>query len=118
MEEIELHETFDRALARAVGEFHAARDLALEIEGQPVLGASREDVEVAAHREQEIFGALELAQLARRHQPGVAKRGPGAEDRKRVGQGKCVSVRVNLGGRRIIKKKLRITVLKYTTATI
>src|SRR3546814_8553126 len=62
MEEIELHETFDRALARAVGEFHAARDLALEIEGQPVLGASREDVEVAAHREQEIFGALELAQ--------------------------------------------------------
>src|SRR3546814_19294063 len=41
MEEIELHETFDRALARAVGAFHAARDLALDIEGTPVIGASR-----------------------------------------------------------------------------
>src|SRR3546814_13141735 len=29
------------------------------------------------------------------------------EDRKRVGQGKRVSVRVDLGGRRIIKKKKR-----------
>src|SRR3546814_6376419 len=75
VEEIELHEAFDRALAGAVGEFHPARDLALEIEGQPVLGAHREDVEMAAHREQEIFGALELAQLARRHQPGVDELG-------------------------------------------
>src|SRR3546814_6604149 len=78
VEEIELHEAFDRALAGAVGEFHPARDLALEIEGQPVLGAPREDVEMAAHREQEIFGALELAQLARRHQPGVDELGHGA----------------------------------------
>src|SRR3546814_6345620 len=78
VEEIELHEAFDRALAGAVGEFHPARDLALEIEGQPVLGAPRADVEMAAHREQEIFGALELAPLARRHQPGVDELGLGA----------------------------------------
>src|SRR3546814_14342364 len=77
VEEIELHEAFDRALAGAVGEFHPARDLALEIEGQPVLGAPREDVEMAAHREQEIFGALALAQLSRRHQPGVDEPGHG-----------------------------------------
>src|SRR3546814_8647794 len=95
VEEIELHEAFDRALAGAVGEFHPARDLALEIEGQPVLGAPREDVEMAAHREQEIFGALELAQLARRHQPSVDELGHGAhavdeladpDERVQVGQ--------------------------------
>src|SRR3546814_18017537 len=45
VEEIVLHEAFDRALAGAVGEFHPARDLAVEIAGQPVLGAPREDVE-------------------------------------------------------------------------
>src|SRR3546814_4726302 len=33
---------------------------------------------MAEHREQEIFGALELAQLARRHQPGVDELGHGA----------------------------------------
>ena len=64
VEEIELHEAFDRAFAGPIGKLHPRRDLALEIEGQPVLGAPGQGMEVAAHREQEIFGALELAKLA------------------------------------------------------
>src|SRR5690606_7624318 len=60
MEEIKLHEAFDRALPRPLGELHALRDLALEIEGQPILGASRKGVEMTAHREQEILRAGEL----------------------------------------------------------
>ena len=59
LQEIELHEPFDRALAGAIGEIHPFRDLALEIEGQPVLGAPRDLVEVAAHRQQEPFGPAE-----------------------------------------------------------
>lgn len=78
MEEIELHEALDRAFARAVGEMHARRDLALEIEGQPVLGAARQRVEVAAHREQEILGARELPKLAGREQAGADQLGHGA----------------------------------------
>src|SRR3546814_10618736 len=66
VEKIELHEALDRALARPLGELHALCDLALEIEGQPVLGPPGEGVEVAAHREQEIFGARELPEFARR----------------------------------------------------
>src|SRR3546814_8308382 len=71
VEEIELHETFDRALPRPLGELHALRDLALDIEGQPVLGAPGEDVEVTAHGEQEVLRARELPQLARRDQSRV-----------------------------------------------
>src|SRR3546814_18555875 len=37
------------------------------------------------------------------------------EDRQSVGEGKSVSVRVDLGGRRIIKKKTKTT--KYSTTT-
>ena len=64
MDEIELHEALDRAFPRPLGEMHPARDFGLEIESQPILGAAREDMEVAAHREKEVFGALELAKLA------------------------------------------------------
>src|SRR3546814_10684157 len=35
VEEIELHETFDRALPRPLGELHALRDLALDVDGTP-----------------------------------------------------------------------------------
>ena len=38
-----------------------ARDLALEVEGQPVLGAPGDRVQVAAHRQQEALGAAEAA---------------------------------------------------------
>src|SRR3546814_1348508 len=78
MKEIELHEALDRALARAVGEFHARRDLALEIEGQPILGAPGERVEMAAHREEEVFGAFELAEFACRQQTRLDQFGDGA----------------------------------------
>src|SRR3546814_15040621 len=71
VEEIELHETFDRALPRPLGELHALRDLALDIEGQPVLGAPGEDVEVTAHGEQELLRPRELPQPARREQSRV-----------------------------------------------
>src|SRR3546814_3492267 len=71
VEEIELHETFDRALPRPLGELHALRDLALDIEGQPVLGAPGADVEVTAHGEQVVLRARELPQLARREQSRV-----------------------------------------------
>src|SRR3546814_12641534 len=37
--------------------------------------------------------------------PGCTRRPHTALDRKRVGKGKSVAVRVDLGGRRIIKKK-------------
>src|SRR3546814_3580135 len=79
VEKIELHEALDRALARPLGELHALCDLALEIEGQPVLGPPGEGVEVAAHREQEIFGARELPEFARREQPRVDQFGDGAD---------------------------------------
>src|SRR3546814_20722203 len=45
-------------------------------------------------------------QTARRYQPGRhRRRGGQKQDRKSVVEGKGVSVRVDLGGRRIIKKK-------------
>ena len=49
VEEIELHEAFDRRLARAIGIMHPGGDLALEIEGQPVLGASGNRMKMAAN---------------------------------------------------------------------
>src|SRR3546814_18715160 len=66
VEEIELHETFDRALPRPLGELHALRDLARDIEGQPALGAPGEDVYVTAHGEPEVLRPRELPPLARR----------------------------------------------------
>ena len=40
-QEIVLHEPLDAAAAGVVGVAHALRDLALQVEGQPVLGAVR-----------------------------------------------------------------------------
>src|SRR3546814_18134103 len=79
VEKIELHEALDRALARPLGELHALCDPALEIEGQPVLGPPGEGVEVAAHRAQDIFGARELPEFARREQPRVDQFGDRAD---------------------------------------
>jgi hypothetical protein len=65
LQEVELHEPLDRALARALGVVHPPRDLALEIEGQPVLGALGDRVQVAADRQQEALGAAEACRIPR-----------------------------------------------------
>ena len=75
LQEIELHEPLDRALARAIGEIHPFGNLALQVEGQPVLCAPRNDVHVAAHREQEAFCAAETAVFDLRHKAGVDQLG-------------------------------------------
>ena len=65
VQEIVAHEALDRRFARPVGVAHPRRDLALIVEGEPLLGAAGDEVEVAAHRPQEALGALELAQFGR-----------------------------------------------------
>src|SRR3546814_14857226 len=50
-------------------------------------------------------GPRAVPRLRRLLRPGPAGRPQDAEDRKSVVSGKSVSVRVDLGGRRIIKKK-------------
>ena len=45
-----LHEAFDAARAGMVGVAHALADLGLQVEGQALLGAAREVVQVTAHR--------------------------------------------------------------------
>ena len=62
-QEIVLHEALDAARAGMVGVAHAAPDLALQIEGQAVLGAAGEEMEVAAHRPQEILRPGEALRL-------------------------------------------------------
>ncbi len=77
LEEVVLHETLDRALARAFGELHPRGDLALQVECQPVLGSSGDHVQVAAHREQEVLGPAEGAVLGGGQQPNVDQLGRG-----------------------------------------
>ena len=60
-----LHEALDVAQARVLGIAEPHRDLALDVEGQPLLRPSREEVHVAAHRPEEIAAAAEAAVLAR-----------------------------------------------------
>ena len=78
LQEIELHEAFDRAFARPVGIAHPARDFALQVECQPVLPALGERVEVATHRQQEAFGTAEAAIFLRREQALVHQFGGAA----------------------------------------
>ena len=54
-----LHEALDipHAGMRRVAEPH--RDLALDVEGEPLLGAAGDEMHVAAHRPEEILGAAE-----------------------------------------------------------
>src|SRR5262249_9477555 len=58
-QEVVLHEALDAARAGMVGVAHAPPDLALAVEGEAVLGALGEVVQVAAHRPQEGLRALE-----------------------------------------------------------
>src|SRR3546814_20711383 len=48
---------------------------------------------------------------------GTAPTDPAAEDRKSVAEGKSVSVRVDLGGRRIIQQKQTHNILKTKNIT-
>ena len=71
LQEIELHEPLDRALAGAVGEIHPLGNLSLQVEGQPVLGPVGQRVQVTAHRQHETFGAAEAAIFLCRKQADI-----------------------------------------------
>ena len=58
-EEIMLHEAFDVPEARMRGVAEPHRDLALDVERQPLLGAPGEEVHVAAHRPEKVLAAAE-----------------------------------------------------------
>ena len=63
-QEVVLHEALDvlQAGMRRVAE--PLGHLALDVEGQPLLGAAGHEVQMAAHRPEEILGLAEEAQLA------------------------------------------------------
>ncbi len=62
-QEIVLHEALDAARSGMVGVAHAPADFALQVEGEAVLAAAGEEMQVAAHRPQEILRALETLRL-------------------------------------------------------
>ena len=64
-QEVVLHEALDVAQARMLGVAEPHRDLALDVERQPLLGPPGEKVHVAAHRPEEIAAAAKPAVLAR-----------------------------------------------------
>ena len=63
-QEVVLHEALDVALARMLGVAEPHRDLALDVEGQPLLGPPGDEVHVAAHRPEEIAAAAEAGIFA------------------------------------------------------
>src|SRR5205823_10712884 len=66
---IMLHETFDAARAGMVGVAHPGADLGLHVEGEALLGAPGEVMEVAANGPQEALGALEPRRFLDRQYP-------------------------------------------------
>ena len=65
-QEVVLHEALDRAQAAAL---HVAQPLGhrrLHVEGQPLLRAPRQEMQVAAHRPEEVHAAAEGGVLVRR----------------------------------------------------
>ena len=58
-QEVVLHEALDVLLAGMLGVAEPHRDLALDVERQPLLGAAGEEMHVAAHRPEEILAAAE-----------------------------------------------------------
>ena len=66
-----LHEALDRALAGPVGEVHPRGHLPLQIEGEAVLGAAGDGVQMAAHRPEEGFGPAEGAIFLARQQAHI-----------------------------------------------
>src|SRR3546814_14691577 len=84
-----------RAARRAIDEARAA--MAADV------GEGAHDAVGAAHEDHAFAGIVDAVPV-----PGVR------EDRKSVEEGKSVSVRVDFGGRRIIKKKKKIKNKKKT----
>ena len=62
-QEVVLHEALDVLHARMLGVAEPHRDLALDVERQPLLGAAGEEMHVAADRPQEILAAAEQLEL-------------------------------------------------------
>ena len=65
-QEVVLHEALDVLEPGMGGVAQPLRHIALDVEGQPFLGAAGEEVQVAAHRPQEILRLAEEPQLALR----------------------------------------------------
>ena len=59
-QEVVLHEPLDRRQAGVAGVAEPLGDLALDVEMQPFLGLAGQEMHVAAHRPQEVFGLAEL----------------------------------------------------------
>ena len=70
-----LHEALDRRFAGAVGVAHPLRHLALQVEGQAVARLAAGELQVAAHRPEEVGRAPELAQLGGGQQPALHQAG-------------------------------------------
>src|SRR5262249_56626025 len=64
-QEVVLHEALDIAQARMLGVAESHRDLALNVEGQPLLRLAGQEVHVTAHGPEEIAAAAETAGLPR-----------------------------------------------------
>ena len=64
-QEVVLHEAFDILHAGMRGIAEADRDLALHVERQPLFGAAGDEMQIAAHRPQEIGAAAEGAVFLR-----------------------------------------------------
>ena len=79
LQEIILHEPFDRAFAGAISKLHPFGHRALQIEGQAIFGAVGDDVHVAPRRQQEPFGAAETAIFGRCQQPDIDQFRPRAD---------------------------------------
>ena len=63
VDEVELHEPFDRGFPGPVGVAHDLGDMLLMVEPEALLGAAGGQVKMAAHRPEEALGALELLEL-------------------------------------------------------
>src|SRR5579871_4254193 len=64
-QEVVLHEALDVLHARMRGIAEANRELALQVEGEPLLGPPCDKVQIAAHRPEEIGAAPERAVFLR-----------------------------------------------------
>src|SRR6266478_9578090 len=65
-QEIMLHEPLDPAAIRVIGVAHLPRDLGLQVESEPLFGATGQIVEMAAHRPKKALGVVEPLRLLRR----------------------------------------------------
>src|SRR3546814_18566696 len=74
---------------------------------EPVHGMAQQGISVGNKEQRHDGNRAPVADDVQLRQPGTAQ-----QDRKSVVEGKGVSVRVDLGGRRIIKKKKKKTTKK------